>query len=95
MLFTDANFLILCPSPDDKQDLIFKFQRASKASAFNDIIRVQNKSDHTEFMSQFKNFNPTDFLNQAFEHHVDLFNYHGSNLQPYSLLSLVMYITKF
>ena len=95
LVFIDMNFLILCPTPEEKSELQFKFQRASKPSAFNETIKIRGSSDHTELVDEFKNLSPADFLNHAFESHVDMFDYHGSNMQPYGLLSIVMYITKF
>lgn len=93
LVYIDANFLILCPN-HDSDEYNFKLQRASKASSMNDTIRIRNKSDYANFLSEFKNATPTDFLNQCFENHSDLFDYHGSGLRPHSLLSVVMYITK-
>ena len=93
LIYVDANFLILCPN-SDSDEYTFKLQRASKASSMNGKIRIRTESDYNNFLSEFKNATPADFLNQCFENHSDLFDYHGSGLRPHSLLSLVMYITK-
>ena len=95
MVFVDAHFLILCPSPDESEEIILKLQRASKASSINDTMKITKASDHEKFLAQFSNMKFNDFLNCCFEHHCELFQYHGSGLCPYCLVSVVMHIQKF
>ena len=95
LVFVDAHFLILCPSPDDSKEIVLKFQRASKASSVNDTIKIRNGQEHARFISEFKDMQINDFLNHCFEHHSELFAYQGSGLRPYALISLVMHIQKY
>ena len=104
LLFCDFHFMVTCPSRDtDESDFVdeiddstrvFKFQRASKASSFNAEIKFSSKRDTQSFLQSFSNFGPSDFLKTAFNHHSQLFGFHGSDLRPHMLLSLVLHITK-
>ena len=104
LLFCDFHFMVTCPAKDtDESDLIdeiddskrvFKFQKASKASAFNSHIKFSNNKDVNTLLESISNYGPSDFLKAAFNHHSDLFSFHGSDLRPYMLLSLVLHIQK-
>ena len=104
LLFCDFHFIVTCPSRDtdetdfvdeiDDSNRVFKFQRASKASSFNSEIKFSSKRDTQSFLESFENFGPSDFLKTAFNHHSQLFGFHGSDLRPHMLLSLVLHITK-
>ena len=78
----------------DDSKRVFKFQKASKASAFNSHIKFSSYKDVNTLLESISNFGPSDFLKAAFNHHSDLFSFHGSDLRPYMLLSLVLHIQK-
>ena len=93
LIFIDCHFLILCPSDDDNT-IVLKFQQGSKASSFNDVMKVVDQEDHSSFMKQFKDLTPPDVLNECFNSHVDLFDYRGSGLRPHSLLAVLINVQK-
>ena len=98
LIFLDFHFLITChgskEEEEDTEELVFKFQRGSKASCINETIKISNATDLDLLLGSFKNFSNADFLNQAFVSHSELFDYRGSGLRPYSLLSLLVHIQK-
>lgn len=94
LMFIDAHFIILCPSASEDKDLIFKFQQGSKASSFNDTIKIFRSKDYNDFLFEFKNLSPSTLLNNVFEHHKHFCDYHGSGLRPYALISLLLNIQK-
>ena len=104
LLFLDFHFIVTCPSEDiDSCDLVdeiddsprvFKFQRGCKASAFNTTIKFSSISDTKSLLSSLENNGSGDFLKTAFKNHSDLFNFHGSDLRPYMLLSLIVHLQK-
>ena len=104
LLFCDFHFMVTCPLKDSEEsDLIdeiddtkrvFKFQRASKASSFNTQVKFTDNRDIKSLLDSLMNFGPSDFLKTAFNHHSDLFNFRGSDLRPYMLLSLVLHVQK-
>ena len=93
LIFVDCHFLIQCPGTDDT-DVVLKFQQGSKASSFNDIMKIYGEKDQSDFISQFKNLSAADILNECFISHVELFNYEWSGLMPFSLLSLLVHVQK-
>jgi hypothetical protein len=94
IVFVDAHFMIQCPSEDDSNEIVLKFQRGSKASSFNEVIKISDDKDHDLFLEQFKDLQPADILNLCFQNHVDFFQYEGSGLRPYALLGLLVHIQK-
>ena len=104
LIFADFHFIVHCPAKDtDEKDLVdeiddsnrvFKFQRGSKASAFNTRIKMSSVSDIKSFISSFKDYGPTDFLKIAFQNHCELFQFYGSDIRPYMLLSMIVHIQK-
>ena len=93
-VFIDCHFMIVCPSPEDVTEPIFKFERGSKSSSFNEILKIRGEKDFESFVSEFKNCNKEDIMNKAFQTHVDFFKYHSSGLRPYSLLSLLIHVKR-
>jgi hypothetical protein len=93
-VFIDCHFMIVCPSPEDITEPIFKFERGSKASSFNDILKIRTDLNFKNFVSEFKNCEKEDLMNRAFQTHVDFFKYHSSGLRPYSLLSLLIHVKR-
>ena len=94
IVFVDAHFMIQCPSENDSSEVVLKFQRGSKASSFNEVIKISDDKDHELFLEQFKDLQPADILNLCFQNHVDFFQYEGSGLRPYALLGLLVHIQK-
>ena len=94
IIFVDAHFMIQCPSEENVDEIILKFQRGSKASSFNEVFKISSEENVTEFLNQFKDLQPYDILNMCFENHVDFFQYQGSGLRPYALLGLLIHIQK-
>ena len=97
LIFIDFHFLIQCPSSGDEdssEDLILKFQRGSKSSSINEILKISNSKDIDLLLEALKNNTNSDFLNQVFISHSELFEYRGSGLRPYLLLSLLVHIQK-
>ena len=104
LIFVDFHFIVTCPLKDtdetdfideiDDSNRVFKFQKASKASAFNSKIKISSTSDIKSFLEPLKNFDNSDFLKTAFENHCDIFNLHGSDIRPLMLLSLVVHVQK-
>ena len=97
LLFLDFHFLIEIPTSneeDPSEEVVYKFQRGSKTSSFNDIIKITNSNDLDKLLSSIENFSNADFLNEAFIAHSELFQYRGSGLRPYSLLSLLLHLQK-
>ena len=94
IVFVDAHFMIQCPSEENSEEIVLKFQRGSKASSFNDVFKISTEANVTEFLDQFKDLQPYDILNMCFQNHVDFFQYHGSGLRPYALLGLLINIQK-
>ena len=104
LLFLDFHFLVTCPSHDseesdlvdeiDDSNRVYKFQRGSKASAFNTNIKFSSQKDTKSLLKSIEGFGPSDFLKTAFKNHTDLFNFHGSDLRPYMLLSIVVHLQK-
>ena len=97
LLFVDFHFLIEIPNSaeeDSSEELILKFQRGSKVSCINEIIKISSSEDLDLFLDAIKNFTLSDFLNLAFISHSELFEYRGSGLRPYSLLSILVHIQK-
>ena len=96
LIFVDFHFLISCNINDDQnsEDPVLKFQRGSKASCINDSIKITSVRDLDDFTNGYKNFQTSDFLNEAFIRHSELFDYKGSGLRPHSLLALLVHIQK-
>ena len=97
LVFVDFHFLINChgKSEDYADDVpLFKFQRGSKATCINETIKICNISDLDRFQESFRGFETSDFLNQAFISHSELFDYQGSGLTPYCILSLLVHLQK-
>ena len=97
LLFLDFHFLIEIPNSaeeDPSEELCLKFQRGTKISCINEIIKISSSDDLDLFLDALKNFSNADFLNQAFISHSELFEYRGSGLRPYSLLSILVHIQK-
>lgn len=96
LIFVDFHFLISCKINEDEnsEDPVLKFQRGSKASCINDSIKITSVRDLENFTNGFKNFQTSDFLNEAFIHHSELFDYKGSGLRPHSLLALLVHVQK-
>ena len=97
LLFLDFHFLIEIPNSaeeDSSEELTLKFQRGSKTSCINENIKISSSEDLDLFLDAMKNFTNADFLNQAFISHSELFEYRGSGLRPYSLLSILVHIQK-
>ena len=94
LIYVDFHFLFLC-NPDQNEMEEFKFQFASKASAINETYKIVTMNDYRALEAEFKNKSYSDLLNDAFVHHVDLYEYHESGLRPYQLLSLVIHVQKF
>ena len=97
LIFIDFHFLIQLPSSDEENpsdDLLLKFQRGSKSSSINEILKVSNSKDLEALLDPIKNFSNSDFLNKVFITHSELFDYRGSGLRPYLLLSLLVHIQK-
>ena len=97
LIFIDFHFLIQVPSSDEENpsdDLTLKFQRGSKTSSINEILKISNSKDLEGLLEPFKNFSNADFLNTVFISHSELFDYRGSGLRPYFLLSLLVHIQK-
>ena len=92
LIYIDFHFLILTKSPDNERT--FKFQHASKSSAFNETYKIFNDKDSNELLDELTNKTLSDFLNETFVNHRDLFEYHGSGFTPFSLLSLVFTVQK-
>jgi hypothetical protein len=94
IIFVDAHFLIQCPSEENSDEIVLKFQRGSKASSFNEVFKISTDDNVMEFLDQFKDLQPYDILNMCFENHVDFFQYQGSGLRPYALLGLLIHVQK-
>ena len=94
IVFIDCHFMIVCPSPEDVTEPIFKFERGSKSSSFNQIVKIRGEKDFESFVNEFKNCGKEDVMNKAFQTHVDFFKYHSSGLRPYSLLSLLIHVKR-
>ena len=94
IVFVDAHFMIQCPSESDPDEIVLKLQRGSKASSFNDVIKISSDKDHELFLEQFKDLQPSDILNLCFKNHVDFFQYESSGLRPYALLGLLIHVQK-
>ena len=96
LIFVDFHFLISCNINDEEnsEDPVLKFQRGSKASCINDSIKITSVRDLDNFTNAYKNFETSDFLNEAFIRHSELFDYKGSGLRPHSLLALLVHIQK-
>jgi len=96
LIYVDFHFLFLCPSREDDEKIDeLKFQFASKASAINDTHKISSQKDYADLVQEFDGKTYADLLNDVFVHHVELYEYHGSGLRPYELLSLVIHIQKF
>ena len=97
LIYIDFHFLMLAPpkSKDPEDDDEFNFQTASKASSVNATNKISSQEDCDDLVSEFKDQSDAELLNTVFQHHVDLFEYHGSGLRPYMLLSTVVHIQKF
>ena len=97
LIFIDGHFLIQVPTSDEENpsdDLTLKFQRGSKSSSINDILKISNSKDLEALLDPIKNYSNSDFLNSLFISHSELFDYRGSGLRPYFLLSLLVHIQK-
>ena len=99
LLFVDFHFLVNCNGKDNEGDdfdeePVFKFQRGSKTSCINETIKMFNTSDLENFLQSFKGFQNSDFLNQAFISHSEIFDFRSSGLRPYCLLSLLVHLQK-
>lgn len=92
LIYVDFHFLLTTKS--DKSDLKLKFQHGSKSSSFNDTHKIIIDKDVEEFLNEFKNKTYSDFLNDSFINHRDLFDFHGSGFAPYALLGLVFTLQK-
>jgi len=96
LIYIDFHFLFLCPSHEDAEKVDeLKFQFASKASAINETHKISSQQDYEDLSKEFDGKTYPDLLNDVFIHHVDLYEYHGSGLRPYELLSLVVHVQKF
>ena len=94
LIYIDFHFLFLCnPEKDELEQ--FKFQFASKASAINETYKIVTTRDYRQLEAEFQDKSYSDMLNDAFLHHVNLYEYHESGLRPYQLLSLVIHLQKF
>ena len=97
LIFIDFHFLIEVPNSAEESEsekLLLKFQRGSKTSSINEQIKISSSDDFDLLLSAIKNFTNADFLNEAFLTHSELFEYRGSGLRPYSLLSLLVHLQK-
>ena len=94
LIFIDFHFLIRT-SKEDENGNNLKFQRASKASAFNKTIKLVVDSDFVKLCNEIRNINNAEFLNIVFNHHLTFFEFEESGFTPDSLLSLCVYIQKF
>ena len=92
LIYVDFHFLLTTKS--DKTDLKLKFQHGSKSSSFNDTHKIVIEKDVQDFLNEFKNKTASDFLNESFINHRDLFDFHGSGFAPYALLGLVFTLQK-
>jgi hypothetical protein len=100
--FIDFHFLALGKSNNSGDMTIqtmekksFKLQKASKASAINNNIKIFSSSDFDQLVTEFKDKDTSDLLNDTFVHHCELFEFQDSGLVPYQLLSMVVHIQKF
>jgi hypothetical protein len=97
--FIDFHFLALCksrePEKQKSNQMDFKLQKASKASAINLAIKIFSSSIYNDLTKEFENKDTNDLLNDAFLHHSELYEFEGSGLIPYQLLSMVVHIQKF
>ena len=97
LIFLDFHFLIMCQASSEEEpsdELCLKFQRGSKSSSVNEILKISNSKDLDLLLESFKNFENSDFLNKAFISHSELYDYRGSGLRPYSLLSILVHVQK-
>ena len=94
LVYVDFHFMFSIPDNEEEEGEMFKFQGGSKASHMNDIFKIKDDDDRRAFNDQFREMTAPDYLNAAFEHHCDLFDYRGSGLQPYCLCALLLHITK-
>ena len=92
LLYIDFHFLILVKSEKTERD--FKFQHASKSSALNQTYKIFDEKDSSALLKELKDKTLSDFLNDSFINHRDLFEYHGSGFTPFMLLSLVFTVQK-
>lgn len=92
LLYIDFHFLILVKS--ENQDRVYKFQHASKSSSLNETYKIFDEKDCKDLLNELKNRTLSDFLNDSFINHRDLFEYQGSGFTPYMLFSLVFTIQK-
>ena len=92
LLYIDFHFLILVKSENNER--VFKFQHASKSSALNETYKIFDEKDSRELLKELSNKTLSDFLNDSFINHRDIFEYHGSGFSPFMLLSLVFTVQK-
>ena len=92
LLYIDFHFLILVKSESGER--VFKFQHGSKSSAFNETYKIVAEKDVDDLLKELNKKTFSDFLNESFINHRDIFEYHGSGFTPYMLLSLVFTIQK-
>lgn len=94
LTFIDFHFLIRT-NKEDENGCNLKFQRASKASAFNKTIKLVVDSDFIKLCNEISNLKNSEFLEIVFNHHLSFFEFEESGFTPDSLLSLCVYIQKF
>ena len=92
LLYLDFHFIILVKS--ENHDRVFKFEHASKASALNETYKIVTNKDVEDFLEELNAKTLSDFLNDSFVNHRDLFAYQGSGFTPFMLLSLVFTVQK-
>ena len=93
-VFIDYHFLYLA-TPQSENESKFKFQGASKASAFNSNIKITKPKYFYSLLDEFKNKTYADMLSTVSTHHTEMYDYQESGLRPFALLSLVVHIQKF
>ena len=97
LIYLDMHFTFEIPKKDSdlsgKTEL--KFQRASKASAFNSTFKISNLKDLESLTEEIEGKNYSDLLNCVFAHHLDLYEYGSSGFRPYQLIALYAMIQKF
>jgi len=97
LIFIDFHFLFESKPEERNQNYTdsLKLQRASKASAMNETLKIVTQNNYESLKKEFQNKTHADLLNRAYQHHCDLYEFQNSGLRPYQLLSLVVHIQKF
>ena len=97
LIYIDFHFLMLAPpkSKDPEDDDEFNFQSGSKASSVNATFKIDSAKDCDDLIGEFQDQSDAEILNMVCQHHIDMFEYHGSGLRPYMLLSVVIHLQKF